>query len=223
MSEILSFCSSYLQSHLLRWATSSHGRLTISTFSGPSPSELLLTREHILLLLFSIYTYDQKRIPSLMALIPLTATLLFFRIYSLTTSPSSTYYQHILASFCSHCSLCWNCCKFTNDFYLTKLNEHFSVFLVSVWHDWSLLSLLSSFLVLITSLLATRFLSLLFFISSKGHSSYTCPSKCPTTVPYFISIFSHCEQSPREILYTYMLLNPNISLIAVNYVLACLS
>lgn len=61
-----------------------------------------------------------------MALIPLTATVLLFfkKIYSLTTSPSFTYYQHILASSCSHCSLCWNCCQFTNDFYLTKLSEH---------------------------------------------------------------------------------------------------
>lgn len=154
-----------------------------------------------------------------MALIPLTATMLFFlKIYSLTISPSSTY-QHILASFCSHCSLCWNCCQFTND----QTQWTLSVFSVRVWHDWPLLSRLFPFPALITSLLATRFLWLLFSISSKGHSSHTCPSKYPTTVPYLISNFFHCEQSPREILYVYMLLNPNVPLTAVNYVLACLT
>ena len=41
--EILSFCSSKLWSRLLRRGTSSHGRLTMPTFSGPFLTEFLLT------------------------------------------------------------------------------------------------------------------------------------------------------------------------------------
>lgn len=91
-----------------------------------------------------------KWIPSLIALVPLVTTLLlsfsFWAVYSLTTSSSSTYYQHILASFCSNRSLHWNHEKFTNNFYLAKLNGQFSVFLMGICHYWPHLSFLFSFL-----------------------------------------------------------------------------
>lgn len=160
-----------------------------------------------------------------MALIPLTATMLLFlkKIYSLTTSPSFTYYQHILASFCSHCSLCWNCCKFTNDFYLTKLSEHCQS---SQWvSDTTDHSFLSSFL--------SWHLSLVSWLpDSSGYCSPfpargTLPTPASRNVqPQFrisSAIFSTVNNLPGRFLYVYMLLNPNVPLTAVNYVLACLT
>lgn len=138
-----------------------------------------------------------------MALIPLTATVLLFfkKIYSLTTSPSFTYYQHILASSCSHCSLCWNCCQFTNDFYLTKLSEHCQS---SQWvSDTTDHSFLASFLSWHLSLVSWRFLWLLFSISSKEHCFYTSPRNVQPQFRISSASFSTVNNLPGR-LYTYI-------------------